>query len=86
MSVAAASKFVTAFLAGCLTMMAAADPAVAAGCAFAAQGEGRVAAVLDGRTFRLEDAARNASPGSSRRTRTTPRAWPCSRLSSPDAT
>jgi len=30
-------------------------PAVAAGCAFAPQGEGRVAAVIDARTFRLDD-------------------------------
>ena len=30
-------------------------PAIAAGCAFEPQGEGRVAAVIDGRTFRLDD-------------------------------
>ena len=30
-------------------------PAIAAGCAFEPQGEGRVAAVLDARTFRLDD-------------------------------
>lgn len=30
-------------------------PAIAAGCAFELQGEGRVAAVIDARTFRLED-------------------------------
>ena len=30
-------------------------PAGAAGCAFAPQGEGRVAAIIDGRSFRLED-------------------------------
>ena len=30
-------------------------PAVAAGRSFEAQGEGRVAAVIDARTFRLED-------------------------------
>jgi endonuclease YncB( thermonuclease family) len=30
-------------------------PAYAAGCAFEAQGEGRVAAVIDARTFRLDD-------------------------------
>ena len=35
--------------------IAAAAPADAAGCAFEPQGEGRVAAVLDARTFRLED-------------------------------
>jgi endonuclease YncB( thermonuclease family) len=34
---------------------AAAGPADAAGCAFDAQGEGRVAAVIDARSFRLED-------------------------------
>jgi endonuclease YncB( thermonuclease family) len=33
----------------------AAGPAVAAGCAFEPQGEGRVAAVIDSRTFRLQD-------------------------------
>src|SRR3979490_816323 len=32
-----------------------ATPASAAGCAFEPQGEGRVAAVIDARTFRLED-------------------------------
>jgi endonuclease YncB( thermonuclease family) len=36
-------------------MVAAATPAIAAGCAFEAQGEGRVAAVIDARTFRLQD-------------------------------
>jgi endonuclease YncB( thermonuclease family) len=36
-------------------LLAAADPADAAGCAFAAQGDGHVAAVLDARTFRLQD-------------------------------
>jgi endonuclease YncB( thermonuclease family) len=36
-------------------VLAAAGPAVAAGCAFAPQGGGRVAAVIDARTFRLED-------------------------------
>jgi endonuclease YncB( thermonuclease family) len=34
---------------------AAASPADAAGCAFEPQGEGRVAAVIDARSFRLED-------------------------------
>ena len=38
-----------------LVLVAAASPAGAAGCAFESQGEGRVAAVLDARTFRLED-------------------------------
>ncbi len=32
-----------------------AAPAIAAGCAFESQGEGRVAAVIDARTFRLDD-------------------------------
>jgi endonuclease YncB( thermonuclease family) len=36
-------------------LVAAASPADAAGCAFEAQGEGRVAAVIDARSFRLED-------------------------------
>ena len=36
-------------------LVAAAGPADAAGCAFAPQGEGRVAAVIDARTFRLAD-------------------------------
>ena len=35
--------------------LAAAGPAIAAGCAFEAQGDGRVAAVIDARTFRLQD-------------------------------
>jgi endonuclease YncB( thermonuclease family) len=36
-------------------LLAAANPAVAAGCAFEPQGEGHVAAVIDARSFRLED-------------------------------
>jgi endonuclease YncB( thermonuclease family) len=36
-------------------LVAAAGPVIAAGCAFEAQGEGRVATVIDARTFRLED-------------------------------
>jgi endonuclease YncB( thermonuclease family) len=36
-------------------LVAAAGPATAAGCAFEARGEGRVAAVIDARTFRLQD-------------------------------
>src|SRR5882724_6983129 len=39
----------------CSLMLSAATPAIAAGCAFEPQGEGRVAAVIDARTFRLED-------------------------------
>ena len=38
-----------------LALVVAANPATAAGCAFEAQGEGRVAAVIDARTFRLQD-------------------------------
>ncbi len=38
-----------------LFVVAAADPAIAAGCMFAPQGEGHVAEVIDGRTFRLQD-------------------------------
>ena len=34
---------------------AAVNPAIAAGCSFEPQGEGRVAAIIDARTFRLED-------------------------------
>jgi endonuclease YncB( thermonuclease family) len=40
---------------GVLTLMAAAAAARAEGCAFEPQGEGRVVAVIDGRTFRLQD-------------------------------
>jgi endonuclease YncB( thermonuclease family) len=45
------------FAAATLTcvLIATASPADAAGCAFAPQGEGRVAAVIDVRTFRLHD-------------------------------
>jgi endonuclease YncB( thermonuclease family) len=42
-------------LCGILPMGAAAGSAGAAGCNFEPQGEGRVAAVIDARTFRLED-------------------------------
>lgn len=47
----------TAFAAAALTCaaLAAAAPAHAAGCSLAPQGEGRVAAVIDARTFRLQD-------------------------------
>src|SRR5713101_1776471 len=38
-----------------LLVAAAAGPAEAAGCAFEPQGEGRVAAVIDARSFRLQD-------------------------------
>src|SRR5260370_10691187 len=36
-------------------IIAAAEPVRAAGCALEPQGEGRVAAVIDARTFRLDD-------------------------------
>jgi endonuclease YncB( thermonuclease family) len=36
-------------------LVATAGPAIAAGCAFEPQGEGRVAAVIDARSFRLDD-------------------------------
>jgi endonuclease YncB( thermonuclease family) len=38
-----------------LLLAAAVRPAIAAGCAFEPQGEGQVAAVIDARTFRLQD-------------------------------
>jgi len=45
-----------AAMAACgLMVVAAAGPASAEGCAFEPQGEGRVAAVIDARSFRLED-------------------------------
>src|ERR1700676_3501406 len=40
---------------GGLLLVAAADPAIAAGCLFAPQGEGRVTEIIDARSFRLED-------------------------------
>ena len=48
------ARFVAAWLA-CSLMPAGASPVIAAGCAFEPQGEGRVAAVIDARSFRLED-------------------------------
>jgi endonuclease YncB( thermonuclease family) len=38
-----------------LLLVATANPCIAAGCAFQVQGEGHVAAVIDARTFRLQD-------------------------------
>jgi endonuclease YncB( thermonuclease family) len=38
-----------------LVVFASAGPALSAGCAFESQGEGRVTAVIDARSFRLED-------------------------------
>jgi Staphylococcal nuclease homologue len=40
---------------GLMLVAATGGPAAATGCAFEPQGEGRVAAVIDGRSFRLED-------------------------------
>jgi endonuclease YncB( thermonuclease family) len=42
-------------LCGLALVVAAAGPVIAAGCSFEPQGEGRVAAVIDARTFRLQD-------------------------------
>jgi hypothetical protein len=55
--------FTMAFTCG---LVAANGPAIADGCAFQPQGDGRVAAVLDGRSFALKTAARCFSPASSR--------------------
>jgi endonuclease YncB( thermonuclease family) len=38
-----------------LLLLTAVDPAIAAGCAFAPQGEGRVTEIIDARSFRLAD-------------------------------
>jgi endonuclease YncB( thermonuclease family) len=49
-------RFVAAALTSNLMLVAAAvGPAIAGGCAFEPQGEGRVAAVIDARSFRLQD-------------------------------
>src|SRR5437667_7418182 len=48
--------FVTlALLLSVILVATAAERAVAAGCSFEPQGEGRVAAIIDARTFRLQD-------------------------------
>jgi Staphylococcal nuclease homologue len=44
-----------------LLLIAAVDPAIAAGCSFASQGEGRVTEIIDARSFRPED-GRDVSP------------------------
>jgi endonuclease YncB( thermonuclease family) len=49
------SALFTAWLVWGVVPLAAAAPALAAGCTFEPQGEGRVAAVLDARSFRLDD-------------------------------
>ena len=43
------------FAAALTCLLAAAEPAIAAGCSFKPQGEGRVAGIIDARTFRLAD-------------------------------
>lgn len=49
-------RFVATTLAYSFVAMAAASqPAIAAGCSFELQGEGRIAAIIDARTLRLED-------------------------------
>lgn len=50
-----AASYVAGVLTCCLPLVVTADPVAAAACSFAAQGEGRVAAVIDGRSFRLDD-------------------------------
>jgi len=50
-----------------LLLIATADPAIAAGCSFASQGEGRVTEIIDARSFRLADGRDTSSlPASSR--------------------
>ena len=48
-------RFTVALPCGLLLLAVAVTPTIAAGCAFAPQGEGRVAAIIDARSFRLED-------------------------------
>src|SRR5216684_1979435 len=48
-------RCVAALVAHGLALLSAIGPAMSAGCAFEPQGEGRVTAVIDVRTFRLED-------------------------------
>ncbi|MGY3620096.1 hypothetical protein ACVJGD_006292 [Bradyrhizobium sp. USDA 10063] len=49
------AKFCAQMLPFCLILAVVTDSARASGCAFEAQGEGRVASVTDARSFRLED-------------------------------
>jgi endonuclease YncB( thermonuclease family) len=49
------AKFCAQMLLFCLIVAAVTDSARASGCAFEAQGEGRVASVTDARSFRLDD-------------------------------
>jgi hypothetical protein len=50
-----ALRCLVSFLASVAACLALPDRAHAAGCAFEAQGEGHVAAVIDARSFRLDD-------------------------------
>jgi endonuclease YncB( thermonuclease family) len=50
-----ARRVAAALTCNLVAIAGAADSAVAAGCDFESQGEGRVAAVIDARTFRLQD-------------------------------
>src|SRR5262245_39175768 len=50
-----AIRRIRAALVAALTSLAAVSAAIAAPCAFEVQGEGRVAAILDARSFRLAD-------------------------------
>src|ERR1700716_781351 len=52
---ARSNEFFALVLPFSLMFVAAATPAVAAGCSFESQGEGRVAEILDPRSFRLQD-------------------------------
>ena len=47
-------RFLVAVLLGAM-VVAAANPAIAAGCSFEPQGEGRVSAIIDARSFRMDD-------------------------------
>jgi endonuclease YncB( thermonuclease family) len=48
-------RFVMAVLLCAMMLAAAVNPAAAAGCSFEPQGEGRVGAIIDARTFRMDD-------------------------------
>jgi len=52
---ARSNEFFALVLPFSLMFVAAATPALAAGCSFESQGEGRVAEILDARSFRLQD-------------------------------
>jgi endonuclease YncB( thermonuclease family) len=54
-SATAAPRFRTRFLAALLSMLAAVASPAAAGCSFEPQGDGRVSAIIDARSFRMDD-------------------------------